>query len=152
MAKRPLTALEKLLANVKSPVYLGSRPGGGELTTKFSCEDAYTLFREHHVIVCPNTKNGHTPNGSVHVLPPESDDDVDFEGNITIVVGDERIGFEKSMDDGHWRNRIPRPRYPLGRGGETIAWKEMDVVELVLKDSDNESESGSESESERESE
>jgi hypothetical protein len=143
--KRPLTALENLLANVESPVYLGARPGEGELTTKFSCKDAYTLFGRRYVLVCPHTKDGRKPNGSVHDLQPESKGGVEFEGNPTIVVGEERIGFERTEDDEHKWKRFPRPIYPPDRATQTIAWQEMKVFPLVRKDSDSESESENES-------
>lgn len=122
-------ALQERLANMKSPVYLGTRPGG-VFTKRFSCKGAYTFFADDVVLVCSNTKDGTDPDGSVLDLPSQAEDDYEHKGNLTLVVGEGLIGFEKSKDDADWWKRIPHPVYPPGEDGETVAWKEMDVVDV----------------------
>jgi len=123
-------ALQERLANVKSPVYLGTR-AGGVFTKRFSCKGAYTFFADDVVLVCPNTKDGTDPDGSVLDLAPQAEDDYEHQGNLTLVVGRCLIGFERSKYEADWLKRIPKPVYPPGEDGETVGWEEMDVVDAL---------------------
>jgi hypothetical protein len=123
-------ALQTLLASIDSPVYLGKRPAEGGFTTEFSCKGPFTFFAKDMVLVCPNTKDGTKPDGSIYELPPKAETDCEFNGWPTFIVRKGLIGFEKSKHYGDRWKRIPPLIYPPGQVVESVDWQEVDVVKL----------------------